>query len=138
MAIVQWWVLNPFDQAIDLSTSDGHKIYKDGIKLLDDKLDGTPNKATFFQTQVIDASESRFWATVCKLEFNGEDIDVLKKPGKLTLDKLEAHCDEIWDGEIEDDDTYQNQVCHSKMHPRLVPSQEKTTESMGHTMLLIV
>ena len=122
MAIVQRQVLNPFDQVIGLSTSDGHKIYKDGIKLLDDKLDGTPNKATFFQTQVIDASESRFWATVCKLEFNGEDIDVLKKPGKLTLDKLEAHCDEIWEGDIDDDDTYQNQIRHSMMGTFLIKS----------------
>jgi len=64
MAIVQWWVLNPFDQAIDISTSDGHKIYKDGIKLLDNKFDGTPDKATFFQTKVIDMSESRFWVAV--------------------------------------------------------------------------
>ena len=57
-------MLNPFDQAIDISTSDGHKIYKDGIKLLDNKFDGTPDKATFFQTKVIDMSESRFWVAV--------------------------------------------------------------------------
>ena len=104
-------MLNPFDQAIDLSTFDGHKIYKDGIKLLDNKFDGTPDKATFFQMKVIDVSKSRFWAAVCKLEFNGEDIDVLKQPGKLTLDELKAHCGEIYGKEdIEDNDTYQNQI----------------------------
>jgi len=58
MAATQWRVLNPFDHAIDLSTSDGCKIYKDGIKPLNDKFDGTPDKATFFQMKVIDASES--------------------------------------------------------------------------------
>jgi len=91
-------------------TSDGRKIYKDGIKPLNDKFNGTPDKATFFQTKVINASKSRFWAAVCKLEFNGEDIDVLKQPGKLTLDELNAHCDEIWEGDIDNDDTYQNQI----------------------------
>jgi len=134
---VQCRVLNPFDHAIDLSTSDGHEIYKDGIKPLDEKFNGT-GQGNLLKMKVIDVSKSRFWAAICKLEFNGEYIDVLKQPGKLTLEDFKAHCDEIWDGEIEDDDTYQNQVCHSKMDPRLVPSQEKTTESMGHTMLLIV
>ena len=69
---------------------------KDGIKLLDNMFDGTPDKATFFQMKVIDVPESRFWAAVCKLEFNGKDIDVLKQPGKLTLDELKAHCGEIY------------------------------------------
>ena len=106
MAQPQCRVLNPIDHAIDLSTSDGRKIYKDGIKSLTDKFDGTSDKATFFQMKVINASESRFWAAVCKLEFNRQDIDMLKQLGKLILEKLKAHCDEIWDGDIEDNDTY--------------------------------
>ena len=76
-------VLNPFDGEIDLSTSTSCKIYKEGILPLIKKYDGKADKATFFQTKVIDASKSRFWAATCKLEFDREDIDILKQPGKL-------------------------------------------------------
>jgi len=71
---------------------------------------------------VIDVSESRFWAAICKLEFNGEDVDVLKQPGKLTLDELKAYCDKIWEGDIDNDDTYQNQIHHSMMGMFLIKS----------------
>ena len=122
MAQAQCHVLNPFDNAIDLSTTDGHKIYKEGIKPLDDRFDGSSDKATFFQTKVIDASESRFWAAICKLEFNGEDVDMLKQPGKLSMEDLKVHYDEIWEGDINDDDTYQDQIRHSMMGTFLIES----------------
>jgi len=122
MAQAQHHVLNPFDNAIDLSTTNGCKIYKDGIKPLDDKFDGTSNKATFLQTKVIDASESRFWAAICELEFNGEDVDMLKQPGTLSMEDLKVHCDEIWEGDINDDDTYQDQIRLSMMGMFLIKS----------------
>ena len=56
-------ILNPFDNEIDLNTSDGHKLFKEGIKPLDEKYDGSA-KATYFQTKVIDASEAWCWATI--------------------------------------------------------------------------
>ena len=87
-----------------------------------DKFDGSSDKATFFQTKVIDASESRFWAAICKLEFNGEDVDVLKQPGKLSMEDLKVHYDEIWEGDINDDDTYQDQIRHSMMGTFLIES----------------
>jgi len=56
--MVEHQVLNPFDDKIDLSTSKGCKIFKEGIKLLNEKFNRTPKKATFFQTKVIDASKT--------------------------------------------------------------------------------
>jgi len=78
-------ILNPFDDTIDLSTSDGRKIYKEGTRPLEEKYDGTPEKATFFQTKVIDASESHCWSSIYKLRQDGELIDLLKQPGKISL-----------------------------------------------------
>ena len=113
-------VLNPFDGEIDLSTSTGRKIYKEGILPLIEKCDGMADKATFCQTKVIDASKSRFWAAICKLELNGEDVNVLKQLGKLSLEEFPVHCTDIWQGDIDDDDTYQNQIRHSMMGTFLI------------------
>ena len=52
-------VLNPFDTEIDLATTEGRKLFKEGIKPLEEKYDGTAERAMYFQTKVIDASESR-------------------------------------------------------------------------------
>jgi len=34
-------ILNPFDNDIDLTTAEGRKLFKDGIKPLDEKHDGS-------------------------------------------------------------------------------------------------
>ena len=115
-------ILNPFDDAIDLSTSDGRKIYKEGTKPLEEKYDGTPEKATFFQTKVIDASESRCWSSIYKLRQDGELIDLLKQPGKISLVDLKQHCDAVWQGDIQDDETYQAQIHHNMMGAFLIES----------------
>ena len=71
-------ILNPFDNDIDLTTAEGRKLFKDGIKPLDEKYDGSTEKATYFQTKVIDASESRCWATISRIIMDGEDVNILK------------------------------------------------------------
>ena len=94
-------ILNPFDNEIDLNTSDGHKLFKEGIKPLDEKYDGSAEKATYFQTKVIDASESRCWATISQITMDGHDFDVLKQPGKLTMSDLLEYMETVWsDGNI--------------------------------------
>jgi len=78
-------ILNPFDDTIDLSTSDGPKIYKERTRLLEEKYNGTPDKVIFFQTNVIDASESHCWSSIYKLRQDGELVDLVKQPGKISL-----------------------------------------------------
>jgi len=63
------------------------------MKPLEEKYDGTPKKVTFFQTKVIDASESR-WSSISKLKQGRELIDLLKQPGKILLVDLQQHCNE--------------------------------------------
>jgi len=74
--------LNPFNDTIDLSTSDGHNIYKEGTKLLEETYIGTPEKATYFQTKVIDISESHCWSSIYKLRQDGELINLMKTTRK--------------------------------------------------------
>ena len=109
-------ILNPFDNKIDLNTSDCHKLFKEGIKPLDKKYDGSAEKATYFQTKVIDASESRCWATISQITMDGQDFDVLKQPGKLAMSNLLEYTETVWsDGNINDDAMCQKQIQHNMM-----------------------
>ena len=59
MAQARQRLLNPFDQDIDLSTAAGAKIYKSAIEPLATKYDGSSEKASYFQMNVIDASVNK-------------------------------------------------------------------------------
>ena len=50
----------------------------------------------YFQTKVIDTSESRCRATISKIVMEGQDVDILKQPGKLTLTNLKEYTEAIW------------------------------------------
>ena len=116
-------VLNPFDTEIDLATTEGRKLFKEGIKPLEEKYDGTAERATYFETKVIDASESRCWATISKIVMEGQDVDILKQLGKLTLTDLKEYTETIWtDGDVNNDETYQKQICHNMMGMFLIES----------------
>jgi len=104
-------ILNPFDNKIDLNTSDGGKLFKEGIKPLDEKYDGSAEKAPYFQTKAIDASESHCWATISQITMDGQDFDVLKQPGKLTMSDLLEYTETVWsDGDINDAAMYQKHI----------------------------
>jgi len=77
---------------------------------------------TFFQTKVINASESRCWSSIYKLRQDRELIDLLKQPGKISLVDLKQHCDAVWQGDIQDDETYQAQIHHSMMGAFMIES----------------
>jgi len=79
-------ILNPFDTEIDLATTEGCKLFKEGIKPLEEKYNGTAERATYFQTKVIDAPGSRCWPTISKIIIEGQDVDILKQTGKTYLD----------------------------------------------------
>ena len=53
----------------------------------------------------------------------GQDIDILKQPGKLTLTNLKEYTETVWtDGDVNNDETYQNQICHIMMGMFLIKS----------------
>ena len=52
-------ILNPFDTKIDLATMEGCKLFKEEVKPLEEKYDGTSEKAMYFQMNIIYTSESR-------------------------------------------------------------------------------
>ena len=94
---VACWILNPFDNKMDLNTSDSHKLFKEGIKPLDETYDGAAEKAMYFQKQkAIDASESQYWATIRQITMDSQDFDVLKQPGKLAMSDLLEYMETVW------------------------------------------
>ena len=116
-------VFNPFDKDINLTTIKGHKLFRDRIKPLEEKYDGSTEKAMYLQTKVINESESRCWAMISQIIVYCKDINILKQPGKLTFDDLMEYVQMVWtDGDINDNDVYQKRICHNMMGMILIES----------------
>lgn len=123
MAQARRRLLNPFDQDIDLSTTTGAKIYKSAIEPLATKYDGSSAKASYFQTKVIDASVSRCWQSICTITMDGNQVDVLKHPGKLTEGNLRDYAELTWrDLDPNEDANYQKQLRHNMLGQFLIES----------------
>ena len=53
----------------------------------------------------------------------GQDVDILKQPGKLTLTDLKEYTETVWtERDVDNDETYQKQIHHNMMGTFLIES----------------
>ena len=100
--------VNPFHNAIDLSSAEGKKLYQKATQGLpeDQKHKGDPKDIISFIERVQSKSEDFGWSSITE-NIGPENLNIFETPGKLTIQDCKAHCDPRWlDGSTEENQQF--------------------------------
>ena len=89
--------VNPFHNAIDLSTDAGKKFFLAATKGLDNKYDGKASEILTFLQKVRDQGIKYGFASIGEqVPKDGEFVNFFENPGKLSIQDIKDYCDSFW------------------------------------------